>query len=196
MSLFLLSGNMTRNPKTGTFQCPEIWKNHNGPIDASASLATSSSTTLNSSHAFPANGMTNTISNHWPNHENQSKFNVFAASANNKDNTNNTNAFSWIDSAAANSLSENLSELNIRDDRPRPTKIRRRNALTILDQHFPNPNTVKKPTPLIESQNSPLDAFEGASLLQCIEQNEKAENPKGKNKHFLTDFLPFCFLLG
>ena len=165
---------MTRNPKTGTFQCQETWGNHNDSMNAAGALAISSSSAPIHNHATPSNGRNNTISNPWHNLENQSKINLFATSAgNNKDNINNTSAFSWIDSAATNSLTENLSELNIRDDRPRPTKIRRRNALTILDQHFPNPNTVKKPTSLIESQNSPIDAFEGASLLQCIEQNEK-----------------------
>ena len=82
-------------------------------------------------------------------------------------------AFVWNDNAATNSLTDNLSELNIRDERPRPTKIRRRNALTILDQHFPNPNSVKKPTSLIESSNTPVDAFQGASLLESIEEHEK-----------------------
>merc|ERR1719242_404515 len=131
--------------------------------------------------------MTNTISNHWPNHENQSKFNVFATSANNKDNTNNTSTFSWIGSSAANSLSKNLSELNLRDDRPRPTKIRRRNALTILDQHFPNPNSIKNGTsPLIETPCSTVDAFEGASLLQSI--NEQASNHNGCSS-YSTEFL-------
>ena len=38
-----------------------------------------------------------------------------------------------------------------------------------------NPNTVKNPASLIEpqSQNTSVDAFEGASFLQSVEQKEK-----------------------
>ena len=87
------------------------------------------------------------------------------------------NVFSWVDNSATNSLSENLSELNLQDDRPRPTKIRRRNALTIFDKHFPNPNTIKNgTTPLIKTSNSAMDAFESASLLQSLNDQRSSQN--------------------
>ena len=80
-----------------------------------------------------------------------------------------SNAFSLFDSSAATLLSQNLSELNIRDDRPRPTKIRRRNALTILDQHFPNPNSMKNGnSSIIDAPTKDVDAFQGASLIQSL----------------------------
>ena len=80
-----------------------------------------------------------------------------------------SNAFSLFDSSAATLLSQNLSELNIRDDRPRPTKIRRRNALTILDQHFPNPNSMKNGnSSIIDAPTKNVDAFQGASLMRSL----------------------------
>ena len=174
---------MTRDPKTGTFQCPSSWENASANSNEPSPFAIASNNTTRNVNVIPSNAMAHTISNPWHNPVNQSNFNNFAYSFENKDNKNNMSAFSWIDNAATNSLTENLSELNIRDDRPRPTKIRRRNALTILDQHFPNPNTVKKPTTLLESPKTPVDAFEGASLLESIEENEKLclferQNPK------------------
>ena len=160
---------MTRNPKTGTFECPDSWNDSNDYTNGSSPFSISSSNCPKNN--ITPNGATHTISNSWQNPLNQSNFNNFASSFANKDNKN-MSAFVWNDNAATNSLTDNLSELNIRDDRPRPTKIRRRNALTILDQHFPNPNSVKKPTSLIES-STPVDAFQGASLLESIEENEK-----------------------
>ena len=161
---------MTRDPTTGTFEFPDSWNNSNEYTNGFSPFSISSSNCPKNN--ITPNGVTHTISNSWQNPLNQSTYNNFASSFANKDNKN-MSAFVWNDNAATNSLTDNLSELNIRDDRPRPTKIRRRNALTILDQHFPNPNSVKKPTSLIESSNTPVDAFQGASLLESIEENEK-----------------------
>ena len=161
---------MTRNPKTGAFECPDPWNNSNDYTNGLSPFSLSSNNCPKNN--VTPNGVTHTISNSWQNPLNQSNFNNFSSSFANKDNKN-MSAFVWNDNAATNSLTDNLSELNIRDERPRPTKIRRRNALTILDQHFPNPNSVKKPTSLIESSNTPVDAFQGASLLESIEEHEK-----------------------
>ena len=80
------------------------------------------------------------------------------------------NPFSLDDPLGTKSLSDNLSELNLLDDRPRPTKIRRRNALTILDQHYPNLNSVqsKDTQAILETPTPSSDAFESASLLQSL----------------------------
>ena len=176
MSLFfqINTNTMTRDPSTGTFQGSNSWEDSSDYLNSSSTLNMNASSSSRNVHVLPSNGMNHTISKPWHNPVNQSD-NCFTSFNSNKDNTRNCNAFSWIDNAATNSLTENLSELNIRDDRPRPTKIRRRNALTILDHHFPNPNTVKKPASLIEpqSQNTSVDAFEGASFLQSVEQKEK-----------------------
>lgn len=61
-----------------------------------------------------------------------------------------------------NGLATDLSDLAI-GDRPPPRKIRRRNALTVQDPHFP-PHIVPPP-------NSPVhDAFEDSSRLQALDE--------------------------
>ena len=61
-----------------------------------------------------------------------------------------------------NGLASDLSDLAIGDHRPPPRKIRRRNALTVQDPHYP----LIGPPP-----NSPVhDAFEDSSRLQALDE--------------------------
>jgi len=60
-----------------------------------------------------------------------------------------------------NGLASDLSDLAI-GDRPPPRKIRRRNALTVQDPHFPL---------IVPPPNSPVhDAFEDSSRLQALDE--------------------------
>merc|ERR1719262_1106523 len=60
-----------------------------------------------------------------------------------------------------NGLASDLSDLAI-GDRPPPRKIRRRNALTVQDPHFPH---------IVPPPNSPVhDAFEDSSRLQALDE--------------------------
>ena len=116
----------------------------------------------------------------WQNTEGQSQGNMLPsriATIPSAPEANKNNLFSWVDKSVTNTLSENLAELNLHDDRPKPTKIRRRNALTILDQHFPNPNSMQNNSnPLVEASNPAYDAFESASLLQSLHDRQSQQN--------------------
>ena len=179
---------MTRNIQSDKNQIPDYWNIQNNVQNSSLPLQGQPPEQAANSNSFTSQVMNQAISNPWQNHKNQTNNSLFHNSlANTSENRSKISAFSWNDNSAANSLSKNLSELNLRDDRPRPTKIRRRNALTILDQHFPNPNSIKNGTsPLIETPGSTVDAFEGASLLQSI--NEQASNHNGCSS-YSTEFL-------
>ena len=60
-----------------------------------------------------------------------------------------------------NGLASDLSDLAI-GDRPPPRKIRRRNALTVQDPHYPV---------MVQPPNSPVhDAFEDSSRLQALDE--------------------------
>lgn len=169
---------MTRNFQSDNNQIPGYWNIHNNVQHSSLPLQVPPPGHSARVNPFTSQEMNQTISNPWHNHENRTNNLIFHNSlANTNDSSSKASAFSWNDNSVANSLSKNLSELNIRDDRPRPTKIRRRNALTILDQHFPNPNTIKNGTsPLLETPSSTFDAFEGASLLQSINEQSSEQN--------------------
>ena len=132
---------MTRNSQS-EYQIPGTSNSANNIQDSSLSFEKTYQKLPEKMHPSTANGINQPGSNPWEN--NGIKENNFTFSNSMFKNTGtpamSSTAFSWVDNSVANSLSKNLSELNIRDDRPRPTKIRRRNALTIMDQHFPNPS--------------------------------------------------------
>jgi hypothetical protein len=70
-------------------------------------------------------------------------------------------ALSQQTSSQLNCLATDLSEMALAD-RPPPRKIRRRNALTVQDAHYP----ITLPPP-----NSPIhDAFEDSSRLQALDE--------------------------
>lgn len=71
-----------------------------------------------------------------------------------------------------NGLASDLSEMVI-GDRPPPRKIRRRNALTVQDPHFPY---------IVPPPNSPVhDAFEDSSRLQALDEIVHRDFSLGKN---------------
>ena len=148
MSLLTFSDNyceMTPNFQSETNQSSGSWNLQNDSRSGfSLNQATSREigATPNPTSFQQIDHKVSNPSNNFANSTNNIMFNQSMGNA--TENNLSSNAFSLFDSSAATLLSQNLSELNIRDDRPRPTKIRRRNALTILDQHFPNPNSMKK----------------------------------------------------
>lgn len=72
-----------------------------------------------------------------------------------------TTYFHSLSSNQMNGLATDLSDLAI-GDRPPPRKIRRRNALTVQDPHFPH---------IVPPPNSPThDAFEDSSRLQVLDE--------------------------
>ena len=163
---------MTRNFESDS-QIPVPWDSANNIQEPAHSLQITPNNLPKKMNPSTANGVNQTMSNPWKYHGNNSTFpnSVFS----NVTTEFNSSAFSRPDNSVTNSLSQNLADLNIRDDRPRPTKIRRRNALTILDQHFPS--TIANGTPsILEPPKSAFDAFQGASLLQSLNEQSSEES--------------------
>ena len=173
MSLLTFSDNnceMTPNFQSETDQSSGSWNLQNDSRSGfSLNQATSREigATPNPTSFQQIDHKVSSSSNNLANSTNNMMFNQSMGNA--TENNLSSNAFSLFDSSAATLLSQNLSELNIRDDRPRPTKIRRRNALTILDQHFPNPNSMKNGnSSILDAPTKNVDAFQGASLIQSL----------------------------
>ena len=168
---------MTRNFESDS-QSPVPWESSNNSQDPTHCLQKTPHKSQGNMNSSTPNGMNQTMSNPWERHGNKGNNTTFSNSVFNNVTADFSSAFSRADNSVTNSLSKNLSELNIRDDRPRPTKIRRRNALTILDQHFPNPSTMTNGTsPIIEPPKSAFDAFQGASLLQSLNEESLEQSP-------------------
>ena len=155
------------------------WESANNIQDSGHCLQKAPHNSPENINSSTRNGINQTMSNPWEPNINKGNNFTFSNSVFNNVTADFSSAFSRADNSVTNSLSKNLSELNIRDDRPRPTKIRRRNALTILDQHFPNPSTMTNGTtpPIIEPPKSAFDAFQGASLLQSLNEESLEPSP-------------------